>query len=264
MNQKKKNIDDLLKEYYALLNSIRFDPSKLDYGVLDKHLPFLETLDAVSNSSVSIFDLYKRDHIYLSSRFETTFGWNNQAAEKEGTDYFNSRVHPDDMIELTESGTYFLRLGLSLSSGVIRNYKAISDYRVMHADGYYVRVVEQKFVLEFTADGTPWLGLCIMDLSPFADQDTPYRSRLVNIQTGEIFLFPPESKSELLTASLTSREKEILKLVSEGLISKQIADKLYISVNTVNTHRQRIIEKLNVSNTFEAIRYATKLGWLNG
>ena len=259
-----KNIDELFREYNALLNSIQFDPSQLDYTVLDKHIPFLETLNAVSNSSISIFDLYKRDHIYLSSRFETTFGWDNKTAEQEGTNYFNSRVHPDDLIELTESGTYFLRLGLSLPAQTIRKYKAISDYRVMHADGYYVRVVEQRFVLEFDPRGTPWLGLCIMDLSPFADQDTPYRSRLVNIETGEIFVFPPESKkNELLETSLTSREKEILRLVAEGLISKEIADKLYISVNTVNTHRQRIIEKLNVSNTYEAINYAKNLGWMN-
>jgi len=44
------------------------------------------------------------------------------------------------------------------------------------------------------------------------------------------------------------------------LISKQIADKLFISVNTVNTHRQRIIEKLNVSNTAEAVQHAGRLG----
>jgi DNA-binding CsgD family transcriptional regulator len=43
-------------------------------------------------------------------------------------------------------------------------------------------------------------------------------------------------------------------------ISKQIADKLFLSVNTVNTHRQRIIEKLNVSNTAEAVQYAGRLG----
>lgn len=263
METKTKKIKELFREYNALLNSIRFDPSELDYSVLDKHIPFLNTLNAVSNSSISIFDLYKRDHIYLSSRFETTFGWDNEDAKKTGTEYFDSRVHPDDLIELTESGTYFLRLGLSLPADILRNYKAISDYRVLHAGGYYVRVVEQRFVLEFTPDGTPWLGLCIMDLSPYADAETPCRSRLVNIQTGEIFVFPPESRKTINDAAITSREKEILQLIAEGLISKQIADKLYISVNTVNTHRQRIIEKLNVSNTYEAINYATNLGWLN-
>jgi DNA-binding CsgD family transcriptional regulator len=59
---------------------------------------------------------------------------------------------------------------------------------------------------------------------------------------------------------LTAREKEILQLISKGLISKEIADKLYISVNTVNTHRQRILEKLQADNAIEAIKYASRTG----
>ncbi len=76
-----------------------------------------------------------------------------------------------------------------------------------------------------------------------------------------IYFFPPPkpTPADLLTA----REKEILGLIAKGLISKQIADQLYISVHTVNTHRQRIIEKLNVSNTFEALTYAANQGLLD-
>jgi DNA-binding CsgD family transcriptional regulator len=51
-------------------------------------------------------------------------------------------------------------------------------------------------------------------------------------------------------------------LLASGLISKQIADKLFISVNTVNTHRQRIIEKLDVTNTAEAVKYGVSVGLL--
>jgi DNA-binding CsgD family transcriptional regulator len=69
-------------------------------------------------------------------------------------------------------------------------------------------------------------------------------------------MFPPADKEAMLTA----REKEVLQLVSKGLISKQIADKLFISVNTVNTHRQRILEKLQADSTIEAIKYASGLG----
>lgn len=101
--------------------------------------------------------------------------------------------------------------------------------------------------------------MSILDISPEKDISIPFRCRLVNSKTGELFHFPPEEA----LPKLSSREIEILSLVSKGLISKQIADKLFISVNTVNTHRQRIIEKLNVSNTAEAIQYASKLGLTN-
>jgi DNA-binding CsgD family transcriptional regulator len=82
----------------------------------------------------------------------------------------------------------------------------------------------------------------------------------MNFKTGEIYEFKKEEPSSM--PHLSDREKEVLKLIAGGMISKQIADKLFISVNTVNTHRQRIIEKLNVSNTAEAIRYASEVGWL--
>lgn len=95
-----------------------------------------------------------------------------------------------------------------------------------------------------------------MDLSPDQDLQSLCRYRLVNSKTGELYHFPKETP----TSNLSLREQEILQLLSKGLISKQIADKLYISVNTVNTHRQRIIEKLNVSNTTEAVQYALCIG----
>jgi DNA-binding NarL/FixJ family response regulator len=59
---------------------------------------------------------------------------------------------------------------------------------------------------------------------------------------------------------LTRREKEILGYVARGLISKEIADKLRISVKTVETHRAHIIAKLNLHSTAELVKYAIQKG----
>ena len=56
--------------------------------------------------------------------------------------------------------------------------------------------------------------------------------------------------------NLSVREREVLKLVAEGASNKEIADKLHISVRTVDHHRAKIIEKLNLKSTAELIRYA--------
>jgi DNA-binding CsgD family transcriptional regulator len=61
---------------------------------------------------------------------------------------------------------------------------------------------------------------------------------------------------------LSRREIEVLGLVSKGFASKEIADKLFLSVNTVNNHRQNILEKVRASNTSEAVSYARNLGLL--
>ena len=59
---------------------------------------------------------------------------------------------------------------------------------------------------------------------------------------------------------LTNREREILKLVAQGLGNKAIASTLYISENTVKTHMRHIMEKLNLSNRAEAAAYAVHTG----
>lgn len=59
---------------------------------------------------------------------------------------------------------------------------------------------------------------------------------------------------------LTPREVEVLKLVAEGWSSRRIADELVISVNTVDRHRQNLLEKLGVHDRVELTRYAIRRG----
>jgi DNA-binding NarL/FixJ family response regulator len=55
---------------------------------------------------------------------------------------------------------------------------------------------------------------------------------------------------------LTAREKEVITLIAQGFISKEIAAKLYISVATVETHRTNLMTKLGVRNVAELVSYA--------
>ncbi|MCH8346126.1 MAG: response regulator transcription factor [Chloroflexi bacterium] len=93
---------------------------------------------------------------------------------------------------------------------------------------------------------------------------------------GEVFLYPSAIKKvlgEYLRGAhgeggkreyetLTSREKEVLKLTAEGFTNQEIAEKLVISPKTVDTYRQRIMEKLNLHHRSELVRYALKTGLL--
>lgn len=62
--------------------------------------------------------------------------------------------------------------------------------------------------------------------------------------------------SSNLYHELTSREIDVLKLICEGYNSKEIAEELFISINTVETHRKKIIQKFNVKNSIGIVRYA--------
>ena len=92
---------------------------------------------------------------------------------------------------------------------------------------------------------------------------------VVKLKNGDQFLDPiltfdelenPNNKlaPTLIKLSISERECEIIKLIAEGYINKEIADKLFLSTHTVNTHRKNIMTKLGISNTAGIVLFAVK------
>ncbi len=71
----------------------------------------------------------------------------------------------------------------------------------------------------------------------------------------------PERKSGV---PLTRRELEVLRLIAEEYSNPEIAEKLFISIRTVDTHRRNLLEKLGVKNTAGLVKYAIKHGLAEG
>ena len=67
-----------------------------------------------------------------------------------------------------------------------------------------------------------------------------------------------KQKERKLSQGLTRREYEVLELVAEGKSNKEVADALFISVKTVETHKTHILEKLGLRNTAELVKFAIK------
>ncbi|MCI9448402.1 MAG: response regulator transcription factor [Lachnospiraceae bacterium] len=73
--------------------------------------------------------------------------------------------------------------------------------------------------------------------------------------------FPFENE-EIIIEDLTSMEKKILQLISNGKKRKCVADELYMSERTISNHLQHIFEKLDVSSAVEAVTKAIQLGYI--
>ncbi|MCA9970043.1 MAG: response regulator transcription factor [Anaerolineales bacterium] len=97
------------------------------------------------------------------------------------------------------------------------------------------------------------------------------------VSRGEVFLYPSlaarlvqdylrrdetEEEEDLIDA-LTPRENEVLILIAEGLTNPEIADKLVISVKTVDRHRENIMRKLNMHSRIDLVKYAIKMGLID-
>mgnify|MGYP006306457479 CR=1 FL=1 len=68
------------------------------------------------------------------------------------------------------------------------------------------------------------------------------------------------SESTVSLGKLTGREREILQLIAEGNSTKEISDMLYISTNTVSTHRKNLMEKLDLHNVAQLTKFAITKG----
>jgi two-component system response regulator NreC len=74
---------------------------------------------------------------------------------------------------------------------------------------------------------------------------------------------PQAAADESLYDRLSDREKTVFKLIAEGYTSRQIADTLFLSIKTVMTHRANIMEKLDLHNRAELIKYAIRRGLIS-
>ena len=75
-----------------------------------------------------------------------------------------------------------------------------------------------------------------------------------------IGIYTSKKRTVEMTPEFTDRERQIILLCRDGLMAKEIADRLGISALTVNVHKRNIFQKLGINNTMEMVNYALKKG----
>ena len=80
------------REFEALLDMQRFDAGELDYAVLDRHVARLTQLSQVVNSGITVFDMYRRRHVFSSYNFPDLFRYDMDRIASEDSDYFSARI----------------------------------------------------------------------------------------------------------------------------------------------------------------------------
>lgn len=89
-------------------------------------------------------------------------------------------------------------------------------------------------------------------------QGGTYLSHEISQKT--LFEYAQAGTSQDLLASLTTRQREILKLIAEGQSTKEIGSNLNISVKTVESHRAKLAEKLGIHDVAGMVRFAIRMG----
>lgn len=250
---------NILEKFNKLVDNYKCVVEEEDYEKFQLNRNLLLKIAKVENSSLTVFDLNRKQYILSDSKFESKTGYSLNHEYKVNPDHFYEMMHPDDFPFVLETVIKTISFLNDLPPQEKTDYKLIVDFRLADKNGKYLRFIQQVVVLELDRKGGIWLVLKLVDLASDDAGNEPSQRKLLNMKSGKLHLFNDieENPSENL---LSKREIEVLGLISQGLRSKNIADRLYISVNTVNNHRQKILCKTKSVNTSQALFYAKQIG----
>ena len=252
------DVQSLQNRMTRLLDSQKPSPEHTDYSILNYHMRLLEQIALMENSSMTIYDILQMRYVFVRNRFRELIDYDEQAAAEQGYAFFFRLMHPDDISFVLDTSIRAIEHIIGLPPAERKDYKTIFEFRLRNREGKYIRFIQQLVNLELDLQGNMWLILIVMDVNPNQQGSKQMLRSTVNMKTGKVVSVTEEVEER--QSQLTKREVEILGLLARGMVSKEIADELFISVNTVNNHRQRIIEKMDVANTSEALNYATRIG----
>jgi DNA-binding CsgD family transcriptional regulator len=233
----------------------------VDYHVWEQKRELLRQVANLSHSCLFTVDVFKGRYDFASSGFSDLFGYKPEwlnSIEKQG-DFFEDMAHPDDLDKLMKMQIDHSHFIYSLAPQNRNDYSNTYKFRMRNSQKKYLNVMSRQRVIQQDANGKAWIVLGEVNILPDQRPLEDVQGITVNLKTGQIIYSQNNINND---TSLSDREIEILRLVQSGYLSKEIADKLYISLNTVNNHRKNILRKLQVANSIEAINEAAKRGFM--
>lgn len=256
------NIMDILrKELNNIYNSQNLSSEKLDSGEITRCRSIVRSIVCVNNACAVLTDAASdRSYLYTGSMGALLGITERQSLALElnssDEDLIYNRLHPADLPEKRMLEYEFFKYVDTLPVPDKLRLKATCRIRIKNHRGVYIPVYNTTRLIALSPAGKIWLVFCCYELSETQAGEEGISPTIVNNHSGEILRL---SLSERKHTLLTPREKEILSLIKCGMASKQIAEVLGISINTVNRHRQNIIEKLSVANSIEAVTAASAM-----
>jgi len=230
-----------------------------DYTRFAPRRALLERLSCLGSTVYTVYDMHSGHYLLRSDAFVKMLGLTPGEKISNEMEHFHRLIHPEDLPFVLETENEAFRFFRALSASEKKDYKLVYDFRVRHSGGVYLRFIHQFVVLELDSNGISWLVLIVTDLMEGRADDEQPRRLMIHMPTRRLYLFGncSDNKADRL---LTHRETEVLALIARGMESREIAEHLFISVHTVNNHRQHILSRTGTKNSSMAVAYARKAG----
>lgn len=245
---KYKQIKDAYKSIFKSYDKPSLEAHINKIIELDFYLPYSSTFFCITNTQDLTFE-------YVSKNFTSCTGLDSNFLKSQGMRYFWSRIHPEDLEKwlkaLNELMIYTLEK-IDNSDRDKANYTW--NYRFKNSDDDYVNIIQNTTPLAFDNDGKPIIGLAHYTvLHEDIDMDITSSAKLLNKNNEYETVFFSSYSQKMLSAGISHRERDVIRLLVQDLSSKEISSRLNISSHTVDTHRRNILKKLNISSTGELV-----------
>lgn len=186
--------------------------------------------------------------LFFDSCYESFTGYLPGEYQKGGLNFWFSKVHPDDRRMLGDRINESLKVSKN-SFNKQQPDPTILNYRFKKGTGEWIWIQHTVYNLSIGPGGNVdkvLHRLHLLDVLAYPDNS--------GVEHYELLLNQQQNINKL-----TNRETQVLKLISEGFSTKMISDRLEISINTVETHRRRLLEKLEAKNSMELIKKSFRL-----
>lgn len=237
--------------------------SESNPGLLSLELEFYKKLwnfFLIGDSYYFILNHHSFSIDFVSKEIKDIMGY---SPEEFTLPLMQETLHPEDRSLFLSLGKRVLEFFSQLPINKLTKYKVRYDIRYRKKNGEYARLLYQGIMLEHDEKGGILRTLNVHTDITYLKQDGHTTLSFIGMDgepsymdenTGNTFI---ESRQEL-----TRREKQVLMLLIEGKLSKEISSILKISKQTVDTHRKNMLHKNNLSNTGELIGKAIRHGWV--
>jgi len=225
------------------------------------NLPNLEEHEKIfPETFYYIANLGEQRYEYLSQNVENIFGINPEEGVKMPViEFFNRVTTPKEMSEALQILQDYMEFTRSLPIEKLKDLRLLRCSRLRGQDGKFRKVIDQCTILSYTSNQTISRYFGAVSLAPLISEFSVSTGVVIDISNGEELVRFNTSVAQESISSLTKREVQILRLLAMGNRNQQVADKLFISVQTVQTHRKRIMSKLDISNPVELVWKAIEL-----
>ncbi|KFF09205.1 response regulator transcription factor [Chryseobacterium luteum] len=220
---------------------------------------YLESVKAFSRityKSVYIIDYQKKTFEYVSDNPLFLCGHSPGEVQQLGYAFYFKHVKPDDLellLRINEVGfNFYENIPVEERKKHIISY----DFHLVKDSKKNILINHKLTPLFLTNEGKIWKAMCIVSLS---QNNKSGNIEILKDGSDEIWKFNL-SQNEWVKSTkikLTERETEILFLYAQGLTINEIAEKIYLTPDTVKFHRRKLFDKINVQNITEALSYAT-------